>query len=138
MDASGYISITGRIKDLIIRGGENISPLEVENCLISHPDILEASVVGVKDERYGEKIVAFVILRNKHLDVTGASEEEQEEGDRLVEYNSSLEDWIRKRLSSHMGESCDGSRLNSKSLYPYFNSMSSPSLMMLWSEKTQN
>ncbi|KAI9852640.1 MAG: Acyl-CoA synthetase member 2 mitochondrial [Vezdaea acicularis] len=61
IDAEGYIKITGRIKDLIIRGGENIAPLEVESCLLSYPNVAEVSVVGVPDERYGEAVAAFVV-----------------------------------------------------------------------------
>ena len=61
MDSEGYIRITGRLKDLIIRGGENIHPLEIENCLLSHPSVAEVSVVGLPDERYGEVVAAFVI-----------------------------------------------------------------------------
>ena len=65
LSPEGYIHITGRIKDLIIRGGENIAPLEIENCLFAHPLIQEASVVGLKDERYGEVVAAFLILREQ-------------------------------------------------------------------------
>lgn len=61
MDAEGYIKITGRLKDLIIRGGENIHPLEIENCLLAHPGILDVSVVGLPDPRYGEVVAAFII-----------------------------------------------------------------------------
>ena len=59
----GYYSITGRIKDMIIRGGENIYPLEVENFMLSIPGVLDAQVVGAPDERYGEIVVAFVKQR---------------------------------------------------------------------------
>ncbi|KAI0476059.1 hypothetical protein GGR56DRAFT_665857 [Xylariaceae sp. FL0804] len=62
IDSSGYVEITGRIKDLIIRGGENVHPLEIENCLMQHPQVRDASVVGVPDAKYGEAIGAFVIL----------------------------------------------------------------------------
>ncbi|KAL8753125.1 MAG: hypothetical protein Q9184_005519 [Pyrenodesmia sp. 2 TL-2023] len=61
MDAEGYLKITGRIKDIIIRGGENIHPLEIENCLLGHPGVAEVSVVGLPDERYGEVVAAFII-----------------------------------------------------------------------------
>ncbi|KAF3011031.1 hypothetical protein E8E13_010972 [Curvularia kusanoi] len=61
MDADGYVRITGRIKDLIIKGGENIHPLEVENCLFAHPAVREISVAGIPDERYGEVVAAFVV-----------------------------------------------------------------------------
>ncbi|KAI4195373.1 MAG: hypothetical protein LQ350_007242, partial [Teloschistes chrysophthalmus] len=61
MDSDGYVRITGRIKDIIIKGGENIHPLEVENCLLGHPDVAEVSVVGLPDERYGEVVAAFIV-----------------------------------------------------------------------------
>ena len=61
MDIEGYIKITGCIKDLIIRGGENIHPLEAENCLFTHAAIQEVSVVGLPDERYGEVFAAFIV-----------------------------------------------------------------------------
>jgi fatty-acyl-CoA synthase len=60
MDDQGYVAITGRIKDLIIRGGENISPREVEEFLYSHPDIIDVQVVGVADPKFGEAVCAFV------------------------------------------------------------------------------
>jgi len=60
MDDAGYVNITGRIKDLIIRGGENISPREVEEYLHGHPDLIDVQVVGVPDPRYGEEVCAFV------------------------------------------------------------------------------
>jgi fatty-acyl-CoA synthase len=63
MDADGYVSIVGRLKDMVIRGGENIYPREVEEFLHTHPDILDVQVVGVPDTRYGEELVAWVSLR---------------------------------------------------------------------------
>ncbi|MFI5908387.1 AMP-binding protein [Dactylosporangium sp. NPDC051541] len=63
MDHGGYVSIVGRIKDLVIRGGENIYPREVEEFLHTHPDILDAQVIGVPDARYGEEVMAWVTLR---------------------------------------------------------------------------
>ncbi|MGH3856237.1 MAG: AMP-binding protein [Pseudonocardiaceae bacterium] len=63
MDAEGYLTITGRIKDMVIRGGENIYPREIEEFLYTHPDILDAQVVGVPDARYGEELCAWVRLR---------------------------------------------------------------------------
>ena len=63
MDEDGYIKITGRIKDLIIRGGVNISPVEIENVLFSHPDITNVAVVGAPDPRLGERTCAFVVLK---------------------------------------------------------------------------
>ena len=64
MDADGYLNITGRIKDLVIRGGENVYPREVEEFLYSHPDVRDVQVVGVPDLRYGEELCAWVILRD--------------------------------------------------------------------------
>ncbi|SMD26818.1 AMP-binding protein [Kibdelosporangium aridum] len=63
MDDEGYLSITGRIKDMVIRGGENIYPREIEEFLYTHPDILDAQVIGVPDERYGEELMAWVRMR---------------------------------------------------------------------------
>ena len=88
ISADGYVTITGRIKDLIIRGGENIHPLEVENCLLGMPEINDASVVGVPDARYGEAAVAFVIAR-EHTYSPLTPEK--------VQY------WVREKLSNHLG-----------------------------------
>src|SRR6185503_14283975 len=60
MAEDGYVKIVGRIKDMIIRGGENVYPREIEEYLYSHPDIADVQVVGVPDERYGEEICAWV------------------------------------------------------------------------------
>jgi fatty-acyl-CoA synthase len=64
MDDEGYVAITGRIKDLIIRGGENISPREIEEYLYGHPDVQDVQVVGVRDPRYGEAVCAFIRPRD--------------------------------------------------------------------------
>ncbi|GAM82769.1 hypothetical protein ANO11243_007550 [Dothideomycetidae sp. 11243] len=85
MDEEGYVTITGRIKDLIIRGGENIHPLEIESCLLSHDGIYEASVVGLPDQRYGEVVAAFIIKRA---------------GTQLQA--SEVRDYVRNQLSSHL------------------------------------
>ena len=63
MDEEGYVTIVGRIKDMIIRGGENVYPREVEEFLHTHPAVSEAQVVGVPDTRYGEEVCACVRLR---------------------------------------------------------------------------
>jgi fatty-acyl-CoA synthase len=63
MDDEGYVNIVGRSKDMIIRGGENVYPREVEEFLYSHPEVADVSVIGVPDERYGEEIMAWVQLR---------------------------------------------------------------------------
>ncbi|PLN75205.1 acyl-CoA synthetases /AMP-acid ligases II [Aspergillus taichungensis] len=89
LSPDGYITITGRIKDLIIRGGENIHPLEVENCLLEHPAVFDVSVVGVPDERYGEAVAAFVIPRE---DAAAVEEKEKQK----------LQDWVKEKLSNHL------------------------------------
>ena len=63
MDADGYVNIVGRIKDMIIRGGENIYPREIEEFLYTHPDVSDVQVIGVPDARYGEEVMAWVKLR---------------------------------------------------------------------------
>ncbi|SDI52589.1 fatty-acyl-CoA synthase [Actinokineospora alba] len=63
MDDEGYLNITGRIKDMVIRGGENIYPREIEEFLYTHPDVLDAQVIGVPDERYGEELMAWIRMR---------------------------------------------------------------------------
>lgn len=63
MDEAGYCRIVGRIKDIIIRGGENISPREIEDYLLTHPAISEAQVIGVPDQKFGEEVMAWVKLR---------------------------------------------------------------------------
>jgi len=64
MDADGYVSIVGRIKDMIIRGGENIYPREIEEFLYSHPKVSDVQVIGVPDVKYGEEVCAWVRLRH--------------------------------------------------------------------------
>ena len=64
MDVEGYVQIVGRIKDMIIRGGENVYPREIEEFLYTHPDILEAQVFGIPDEKYGEIVCAWVQQRD--------------------------------------------------------------------------
>ena len=73
MDDDGYLSITGRIKDMVIRGGENIYPREVEEFLYTHPDILDAQVIGVPDAKYGEELMAWIRLRPGATHITAES-----------------------------------------------------------------
>jgi len=63
MDAGGYLNIVGRIKDMVIRGGENVYPREVEEFLYAHPAIEDVQVIGVPDAKYGEELCAWVKLR---------------------------------------------------------------------------
>jgi fatty-acyl-CoA synthase len=62
MDTEGYVNIVGRIKDMVIRGGENVYPREIEEFLYTHPDVVDAQVIGVPDARYGEELMAWVRL----------------------------------------------------------------------------
>ena len=88
MDEDGYIKITGRIKDIIIKGGENIHPLEVENCILGLSAVKEVSVVGLTDERYGEVVAAFVV---------------KQEGQDIA--TDEVRNWVRQKLSHHLGTS---------------------------------
>ena len=83
-DSNGYCSITGRYKDIIIRGGENIYPLEVEERLVVHPKISRAAIIGAPDHRYGEVVAAFVEI----------------DGDKVVSADE-LRAWTRERLGRH-------------------------------------
>jgi fatty-acyl-CoA synthase len=75
MDADGYLNIVGRIKDLVIRGGENVYPREVEEFLMGHPDVADVQVVGVPDPRFGEELMAFVVPRGgAQVDQAGIAE----------------------------------------------------------------
>ncbi|KAJ5126109.1 acetyl-CoA synthetase-like protein [Penicillium atrosanguineum] len=85
LDADGYCHISGRIKDIIIRGGENMFPLEIEERLLLHPAISEASVVGVADQKYGQVVGSFLKL------ATNQSQPPDQE----------VRDWVRAELSWH-------------------------------------
>ena len=84
MDERGYCKVQGRLKDMIIRGGENIYPREIEELLFTHPAVADVAVVGVADERWGEQVAAFV------RPAAGAAVGERE-----------LAGWLRERLSPH-------------------------------------
>jgi long-chain acyl-CoA synthetase/malonyl-CoA/methylmalonyl-CoA synthetase len=73
-DAEGFIRVTGRTKDLIIRGGVNIAPQELDEILLKHPGILDAATVGVPDKIYGEEVVCYVVAKDQNL--TAASVEQ--------------------------------------------------------------
>ncbi|WP_299574887.1 AMP-binding protein [uncultured Williamsia sp.] len=85
MDARGYLRITGRLKEMIIRGGENIAPAEIETCLARHPSVLSATVVGLPDERLGEVVAAVITVR----------------GDEPVDLREQLVAHVREHLSPH-------------------------------------
>lgn len=73
MHDDGYVEITGRIKDMVIRGGENIYPREIEEFLYTHPDVLDAQVIGVPDPKYGEELAAWVRMRDGAEPLTAES-----------------------------------------------------------------
>ncbi|MBT2380633.1 AMP-binding protein [Streptomyces sp. CB00316] len=73
MDTDGYLSITGRLKDVVIRGGENLYPREIEEFLHTHPDVLDAQVIGVPDQHYGEELMAWIRMREGTEPLTAAS-----------------------------------------------------------------
>jgi len=83
-DENGNFKITGRIKDMIIRGGENIYPKEIEDFIYTHPKVRDVQVIGVPDEQYGEEIMACVILK---------------EGETLTE--DELREYIRANMAKH-------------------------------------
>ena len=72
MDANGYVQITGRLKEMIIRGGENIYPREIEDILYTHPAVAEVAVFGIADAYFGEEVMAWIQLHQ------GKSASEQE------------------------------------------------------------
>ncbi|KAK8074500.1 Acyl-CoA synthetase member 2 mitochondrial [Apiospora hydei] len=105
MDEEGYVEITGRIKDLIIRGGENIHPLEVEDCLLQCPGVGDVSVVGVPDARYGEVVGAFVVPHAGWTASVGEGKGEGTKGEgkaKNVLREEDLKAWVREKLSSHL------------------------------------
>src|SRR5439155_92352 len=87
MDDRGYFRVEGRLKDMIIRGGENIYPREIEELLFTHPAVADVAVVGVPDDRWGEQVAAFVRLRAVEGD------------DRPDE--AALTAFVRERLAPH-------------------------------------
>ncbi|MNR15666.1 Short-chain-fatty-acid--CoA ligase [compost metagenome] len=70
MDAQGYIRITGRTKDVVIRGGENVPVVEIENLLYKHPAISAVALVGCPDDRLGERVCAYVTMHDGHSSLT--------------------------------------------------------------------
>jgi len=83
LDDAGYLYVEGRLDDVIVRGGENISPGEIEDVLVEHPSVSESAVLGVPDDEWGEAVAAVVVL------VAGATATEEE-----------LQEWVRARLRS--------------------------------------
>ncbi|QYN23370.1 AMP-binding protein [Amycolatopsis sp. DSM 110486] len=85
MDEAGYLNITGRIKDMVIRGGENVYPREIEEFLYTHPDVLDAQVIGVPDVKYGEELMAWIQVREGAQPLTAEAVREFSQG-KLAHY----------------------------------------------------
>jgi len=83
LDEEGYLFLEGRIDDVIVRGGENMSPGEIEEVLLEHEAVADCAVVGIPDEQWGEAVAAAIVLRPGH---TATAEE--------------LRQWVRERLRS--------------------------------------
>lgn len=92
MDKEGYVQVTGRLKDMIIRGGENIYPREIEDFLFTHPKIAQVAVLGLPDEYYGEEVMAWILL---HEGETATAEEITEFcKDKIAHYNIPKHIWF--------------------------------------------
>ncbi|KAI1506063.1 AMP-binding enzyme [Biscogniauxia marginata] len=114
MDDDGFVEITGRIKDLIIRGGENIHPVEVETCLYRHPLVREVSVVGVPDDRHGEAVGAFVVPHagvgtadtdadaDADADTVGDDGKGGDKEGAVLLSKDGVREWVRRSLSGHL------------------------------------
>lgn len=85
MDEDGYVNVVGRIKDVVIRGGENIYPREVEEFLYTHPKIADVQVIGVPDEKYGEELMAWIVMRSGEAPLDAGAIQEFCDG-RLARY----------------------------------------------------
>ena len=85
LDEEGYVFLHDRIKDMIVSGGENVYPAEVENILLSHPNVADAAVIGVPDERWGETVKAIVV-RSPASDGATSSEDEEKLKPELIEH----------------------------------------------------
>ncbi len=85
MDVDGYVAITGRIKDMVIRGGENVYPREIEEFLYTHPDVLDAQVIGVPDAKFGEELMVWIRMRDNSVPLDAAAVRAFSEG-KLARY----------------------------------------------------
>ena len=99
VDEEGYLFLTDRIKDMIVSGGENVYPVEVEEALAHHPDVLEVAVIGVPDERWVEAVTALVVLRpGARADGRGADRVRPRAPRRL---QAPAVDRVRRRAAPH-------------------------------------
>lgn len=101
IDEFGYLRVTGRIKDLIIRGGENLHPLEIENVLFRHPAVSQASVVGVPDPKYGEAVAAFIQLHDAYH-TGGGRNIGAKHGKKEPPTPAEIREWVTTNLGHYM------------------------------------
>ncbi|MFB6374269.1 MAG: class I adenylate-forming enzyme family protein [Bradymonadaceae bacterium] len=83
LDEEGYLYLAGRSRDMVISGGVNIYPVEIEDALVEHPEVEDAGVIGVDDEEWGEKLVGYVVPADGAIEIEG------------------LESWLRERLAGY-------------------------------------
>jgi len=83
MDEAGYLFLEGRADDVIVRGGENLSPGEIEDVLLEHPAVRDAAVVGIPDEQWGEGVAAAIVVKPERTVAT-----------------AELQDWVKERMRS--------------------------------------
>ncbi|KOS21052.1 putative acyl-CoA synthetase YngI [Escovopsis weberi] len=102
MDERGFVRVTGRIKELIIRGGENIHPLEIEECIARLPGVTDVAVCGVPDARLGEAVAAFVILRGDYRTVEDARGRRRDGGGEEGISRAAVRAHVAERLSGHL------------------------------------
>jgi acyl-CoA synthetase (AMP-forming)/AMP-acid ligase II len=97
-DADGFLYVDGRLDDVIVRGGENISPGEVENVLQAHPAVADVAVIGIPDAEWGEAVAAVVVLRPDSA--SGADDDDDDDDESVSVSEALLQEWVRTRLRS--------------------------------------
>ncbi|MDW8469537.1 MAG: AMP-binding protein [Burkholderiales bacterium] len=103
-DADGYYFVTGRLKELIIKGGENIAPREIDEALLRHPAVLEAAAVGVPDPAYGQEIVAFVVPKPHAAPVRRGAARMVHRGTRPLRRRRANSGWSRNSRRGRRGK----------------------------------
>ena len=93
LDPEGFCNIVGRIKDMVIRGGENIYPREIEEFLYTHPGIETAQVFGVPDEKYGEELCVWIRLRRGQASMKRKCERFARAGSRITKCRVTFDSW---------------------------------------------
>ena len=109
LDADGYLFVEGRLDDVIVRGGENLSPGEIEDVLAQHPAVAEAAVIGIPSDEWGEAVAAVVVVRNGH---------DADPGDDRATIEGELRVWVSERLRSTRHPNGSSSAPNSPTATP--------------------